>query len=117
MADIVALTRTIDAFDSQRQALLERITALVVADFERFDGWYSTRLVDEVAAQVATRLTAGQLGTAQLTDAYLARTTSYVMGRVVTGSGVPLVMGQTLRAGVKDHDKLFAQATRDCGTH
>ena len=51
MADVSALTRTIDAFDSQRQALLERITSLVVADFERFDGWYSPRLVDEVTAQ------------------------------------------------------------------
>ena len=113
MADVVALTRTIDAFDSQRQALLERITSLVVADFERFDGWYSPRLVEEVAAQVATRLTAGQLGTAQLTDAYLARTTSYVMGRVVTGSGVPLVMGQTLRAGVKDHEEVYGRVAAE----
>lgn len=107
MADLAAILRVFDAFSLTREALHRRITAAVVADFERFDGWYSPRLVEEVTSQVAARLATGQKGVAAITDAHLARTTSYVLGRVVTGSGVPLVLGQTLRAGVKNHEEAY----------
>ncbi|MDR6861965.1 hypothetical protein [Phycicoccus sp. 3266] len=107
------MTRVFDAHAARRQDLETRITDLVVADFERFDGWYSTQLVDEVTKQVAAKLAAGQRGIAGLTDAYLARVTSYVLGRTVTGSGVPLVMGQTLRMGVKDHEEVYGRVAAE----
>lgn len=107
------LERAIDALAASREDLQRRITALVVAEFERFDGWYSTRLVDEVTQTVAARLAAGQMGTAALTDAYLARTTSYVLGKVVTGTGVPTVMGSTLRMGVANHEEVYARVAAE----
>lgn len=107
------IERVFDAFSSQREALEGRISALVVAEFERFDGWYSPRLVDEITATVAARLTSGQLGIASLTDAYLARVTSFVLGKIVTGSGVPTVMGRTLRMGVKDHEEVYARVAAE----
>ena len=113
MPDVVQITRAVDAFAVARQSVTAKIEALVVADFERFDGWYSPRLVDEVVGQVAERLSIGQRGVAALTDAHLARTTSYVLGRTVTGSGVPLVMGGTLRAGVTDHEEVYGRVAAE----
>ena len=107
------LERLVDAHALEREKLEQRIRALVVADFERFDGWYSGRLVADITAQVATRLAAGQVGVASLTDAYLARATSFVLGKVVTGTGVPSVMGQTLRMGVKDHEEVYARVAAE----
>lgn len=107
------LERLVDAHAAARTALEERIRRLVVADFERFDGWYSHRLVDEVVAQVAAKLAAGQTGVAALTDAYLSRATSFVLGKVVTGSGVPTVMGQTLRIGVANHEEVYGRVAAE----
>lgn len=93
------IVRTIDAFAEQRQRQVDRITDMVAALFAGFDGWYSDSLVAEVTDQVAARVSAGQLGIAALTDAYLARVTSAVFGRAVSAAGVPASMGRTLRTG------------------
>lgn len=108
-----SLLRLIDAAALARQNLLDRITALVVVEFERFDGWYDPRLVGEVAAQVAAKVSAGQMGVAQLTDAYLARSTSYVVARTVTGAGVPQVFGQSLRIGPANHEEVYTRVAAE----
>lgn len=107
------LERLIDAHAAARDDLEQRIRRLVLADFQRFDGWYSPRLVDDVVAQVAAKLAAGQTGVAALTDAYLSRATSFVLGRVVTGSGVPTVMGRTLRMGVANHEEVYGRVAAE----
>lgn len=107
------LARIVDATAVQRLAIERRVTALVVADFQSFDGWYSPRLIEEITATVASRVAVGQVGTAQLTDAYLARVTTYVTGRATVGASVPAVMGKTLRAGVADHEEVYGRVAAE----
>lgn len=102
-----------DRFAGRRDALEARVRNAVVAEFTRFDGWYSTNLVDEVTAAVAEKLSTGQRGIATLTDAYLSRTTSYVVGKYVAGASVPEVFGQTLRMGVTDHEEVYGRVAAE----
>jgi len=53
------------------------------------------------------------MGMAQLTDAYLARVTSFVVGKQTVGGLVPTVMGKTLRHGVKDHEQVYARVAAE----
>lgn len=111
------LERLVDAHAVERDKIEAKIRALVVADFERFDGWYSGRLVADITAEVAAKLAIGQTGVAALTDAYLARSTSFVLGKMVTGTGVPTVMGKTLRMGVADHEEVYGRVAAEYRRH
>lgn len=103
------LVALVDGFTSARESLRERIERLVIAEIERFDGWYSPALVDELVAQVARHVSVGQVGTARLTDAYLSRSTSYVLERAVSPAGVAAGVAGTLREGVESHGQVYAR--------
>lgn len=107
------LIAAVDGHAAGRVRIEARVRALVVAEFARFDGWYSSRLVDQVTADVAAHVAAGQVGTAQITDAYLARVTTYVTAKSTVGATVPSVMGRTLRRGVADHEAVYARVAAE----
>lgn len=107
------LVAIVDGHAAARAKLDARIQALVTTEFAKFDGWYSPRQVAAVTSRVAAQVAAGQRGAAQLTDAYLARVTSYVTARSVVGATVPSVMGQTLRNGVTDHQAVYARVAAE----
>jgi len=92
-----------------RLSLTQRIESLVVAKLGRFDGWYSPVLVDELSAEVARLVGAGQVGVGQVTDGYLARTTSLVLGRPVSATGIGSQMTGTLRTGVTSAVEVYAR--------
>lgn len=107
------LEAIVDGFAESRQTLEEKIERLVIADFQRLGDWYSPQQVAAIVAQVAGHLSAGQIGMAHLTEAYLVRSTSYVMGKTLVGGSVPAVMGQTLRHGVTDHQQVYARVAAE----
>lgn len=90
----------IDAHTTSRDRIEARVERVVRDRWGRFDGWYSDALVAEVAAEVAAAVAAGQVGVAQVTDAYLARVAQVVRGRAVGPVGVTPDMSQSLRDGV-----------------
>lgn len=107
------LARLVDAFSARRQRIEVDVAALVEAEFARFDGWYSPRQVESVVATVSARVAAGQRSTAALTEAYVARVVGYETNRAVVGAVVPSVMGRTLRAGVADHEEVYARVASE----
>lgn len=106
------ITRAVDAFSSRRADIAARVERAVLADMSRFDGWTSPALVDELVAAVVAKVSAAQMTTAAVTDAYLARVTSYVIGRTTVGTLVPLAMGRSLRTGV-DHEKVYGRVASE----
>lgn len=103
----------VDRFTARREALEQRIQKLVTAEFTRFDGWYSPKLVEEITQAVAARVSIAQVGTATLTDAYLSRVTTYVTGTYVAGASVPQVMGKSLRMGVTGHEEVYGRVVSE----
>lgn len=84
------LTQLVDAHAAGRDLIDKQVTALVLAAFEGFDGWYTERLVTEVSAEAYAAVLSGQRATAALTDAFLARASSAIAVTAVTGAGVAL---------------------------
>lgn len=107
------LEAIVDGFAAGRQKIESRLEQLVTAEFSRAAGWYAPQQVKASVKAVAGYVSAGQLGVAQLTDAYLIRATSYVVGKQVVGGLVPSVMGQTLRMGVADHEAVYARVAAE----
>ena len=107
------LPRAIDAFASQRARFEDRAAAAVAAEFDDFDGWYAPPLVAEVTAAVADTVAREQRAIAALTDAYLARTTSIIFGRTVSGAGVGADMSRTLRTGPADHVEVYSRVAAE----
>lgn len=107
------LPRAIDAFASQRARFEDRAAAAVAAEFEDFDGWYAPSLVSEVTAAIAATVAREQKATAALTDAYLARTTSIIFARAVSGAGVADDMARTLRDGPADHVEVYSRVAAE----
>lgn len=107
------LEAIVDGFAKSRKELEDEIERLVVADFQRLGDWYSPQQIAAIVKRVAAHLSAGQVGMAQLTEAYLVRATSYVMGKALVGGSVPAVMGQTLRNGVADHEQVYARVAAE----
>jgi hypothetical protein len=92
----------VDAFGDRRASIVDRVWSLIERDLVGFDGWYSERLMTELADAVAAKVLAGQRNTAALTDAYLARVTSILAGSLVSPVGVGSDMAQSLRIGQAD---------------
>ena len=103
----------VDAFGSQRERIVSRVIRLVESDLAGFDGWYSDRLVAELAASVADHVLAGQRGVASLTDAYLSRVTSMVAGQVVSPAGVAPDLSRSLRTGQADLGEVYVRLGAD----
>ena len=95
-ARILAL---VDGHGRVRADIEARIARLVAARWSGFDGWYRDALVAEIAAEVAAAVGTGQVGIAQVTDAYLAQVATIVRGTPVSPVGVAQDMRATLRAG------------------
>lgn len=104
---------TVDRFSARRDEIERRIQRAVLAEFTRFDGWYSSQLVDEITQAVAAKVSIGQLGTARMTDAYLSKVTSYVTGKYVAGASVPQAMGRTLRMAVGGHEEVYGRVVAE----
>lgn len=105
-SDIIPL---VDAFASQRARIVARVLRLIEADLAGFDGWYSERLVAEVATKVADKTLSGQRGVASLTDAYLARVTSKLAGHTIDPAGVDPSLGKSLRMGQADLGEVYVR--------
>lgn len=103
----------VDAFAAQRAALVGRITRLVERDLAGFDGWYSDRLVSELAAQVAAKVLTGQTGIGNLTDAYLSRVTTLVAERTISPAGASPDLGRSLRLGQADLGEVYVRLGAD----
>lgn len=88
MAD--TLLALVDAHAAGRDAIARQVLARVAAAFGGFDGWYSDRLVAEVAAEAYAAILSGQKTLAALTDTYLARSATIIAGRSVNPVGVAL---------------------------
>ena len=84
------LVGLVDAHASGRDLIGAQVFARVAAVFAGFDGWYSDRLVAEVAAEAYAAVLSGQKALAALTDTYLARTATIIAGRQVSPVGVKL---------------------------
>lgn len=78
----------------RQAAARDRIAAQVLARAQRlwqgFDGYYDDQAVAEVAGRIAEAVRAGQLATAGVTDAYLARVIATMVGERVGPVGVAL---------------------------
>ena len=107
------LENLIDAHGVRRTELDDRIQRLVEAEFARFGGWYSPRMVASVVSDVAERVAYGQIAMAQLTDAHLSQVASYVSNRYIVGGTVPATMGQTLRRGVTNHEEVYTRVAAE----
>lgn len=90
----------VDGAANARDQLEERIARLVAALWGAFDGWFQDALVAEISAQVAEMVSRGQVGVAQLTDAYLAQVATVVRERPVGPVGVAAGMALSRRDGV-----------------
>ena len=107
MPDLAVVERRVSAFQASRAHLDERVTAAVLAQMDGFDGWATPSLLGELVDAVSARVSAGQVGVAQLTDAYLAQVTSEMTGRIVSPAGVPAGIGETQRRGVAGHAEVY----------
>ncbi|HET8537116.1 MAG TPA: hypothetical protein VFL73_08045 [Solirubrobacteraceae bacterium] len=99
-AALAAAVPLVDAFAARREAVTSRTLDFVERDLVAFDGWYSDRLVADMAGLVASRVLAGQETVGQLTDAYLSRMTSLVAGQDISPVGVSAALAKSLRIGV-----------------
>lgn len=102
MPQLDRIVPLVDAFASQRERIASRVLGLVGADLAGFDGWYSDALVAEVASEVAGQVLAGQAGTANLTDAYLARVVTLATDKATSPAGVAAGLSRSLRIGQPD---------------
>ena len=90
----------VDGSAVARDRVETRVLAAVTASWGSFDGWYRPELVDEVVSEVVAAVGVGQMGVAQLTDAYLAQVATIVRARAVGAVGVASDMSKTRRLGV-----------------
>ena len=102
------LLRLLDGHAVARQRMQDRIAAQVVALWAAFDGWYDEALVAEIAAESGDLVGRGQVGTAQLMDAYLAKAAA-IVGLSRVSAGVDEAMRATLRTGVTGHAQVYAR--------
>lgn len=112
----MALDRVIplvDAFSAQRARIVGRVIRLIEADLAGFDGWYSESLLTELGGQVADKVLAGQVGVANLTDAYLARTVALITERPVAPAGASPDLGKSLRMGQADLGQVYVRLGPD----
>lgn len=107
------LEAIVDGFAKGRLSLESRIEQIVISDLQAVTDWYSPQQVAAAVKQVAAHVSAGQVGMAQLTDAYLIRATTYVVGKQAVGGLVPAVMGQTLRNGVTNHEQVYGRVAAE----
>lgn len=112
MADETIIS-LIDVVALRRADIERRVEAAITAQLEQFDGWYDEAAVRRVSSSIGSTVSGGQTAVAGLTDAYLARLASYQLAREVTGAGVPLLMGRTLRAGVADHRVVYERVAAE----
>lgn len=103
------IVRTLDAFNSQRQSVVDRITGLVTALFADFDQWTNPGPITQVTTLAGRYVSVGQRQIAGLTDAYLARTTSLLRGEVVSPAGVGPEMSNVLRRGQDSFVKVYSR--------
>ena len=97
MADIASLViRKAEA----EARLLVKIQTVVQRMLGDFGGWYSPAQVEEFAAAIAQIVGSGQRQVALLTDAYLAKVLSSMLGNTAPPVGVAVSMSQTQRHGV-----------------
>lgn len=113
MATLDGVVPLVDAFASQRERIVARVLRLVESGLVGFDGWYSDRLVAEMAAGVADHVLTGQKGVASLTDAYLTRVTSMVAGQTLSPAGVAPDLSRSLRTGQADLGEVYVRLGAD----
>jgi hypothetical protein len=83
-AELVAL---IEAQAALRQRLTNVARAAARAAFAGFTGWWDTAQVDQVIAQVLRVVQPTQQQMARVTDAFIARSASTMLGRTVSPAG------------------------------
>lgn len=109
-SEIAALTR---GHYLSRRSLVERVDGLVLAQLAPFDAWYSEALVAEMSAAVGERVSAGQVGIAQMTDGYFARVLGLMLGRPISPLGVGSSMAGSLRSGVSGHSEVYSRLAQE----
>lgn len=98
----------VDGGANARDQIEARVAQIVAGMWVGFDGWYRGELVAEISAQVAAMVGRGQVGIAQLTDAYLAQVATLVRERPVGPVGVASGMVASRRDGVA-LDEVYAR--------
>ena len=82
--DAKKLIDLVEANAQGRDLISQQVYTRVTAAFAGFDGWYSDRLVAEVAAEAYSAVLRGQETMASLTVAYLVRVATIISGNPVT---------------------------------
>lgn len=90
----------VDGAANARDKIESRVAQIVASMWSGFDGWYRDELVSEISAEVAAMVARGQVGVAQLTDAYLAQVATLIRERPVGPVGVAPSMTGSRRSGV-----------------
>lgn len=94
----------VDAYANTRDRLDKQAVAAVRAAVLTFGGWYSDEQVRDMAARVVAQIETTQRLTATITNSYLSRVASGVVGQTVAAPGI--VLPASLRAGV-DHVAVY----------
>jgi len=87
-ADVATLIALIEAQAAVRRRLTAAARAAARGAFANFDGWWDTGRVSKAIAQVLRVVQPTQTQAARITDAYVTRAASAMLGRAVGPAGV-----------------------------
>lgn len=108
--DLRVVRRLVDGQAQQQDQIEERAVRSVVAEFERFDGWYDSAAVAVVAGRAGGFVRATSGSAAALTDAYLTRVVAELVGGSPRAAG-PVSTAAPLREGVTSWTGLYGRVT------
>ncbi|MFK5691289.1 hypothetical protein ACI3EY_16650 [Ornithinimicrobium sp. LYQ92] len=106
--DARVVSRLLDAQATAQARIEDQAARVVRAELQRFTGWYDEAAVTAIAVRIGQRVMAAQRSSAALTDAYLSRVLSEMLGGPVKPAGVLRITGP-LRRGVTDHAQVYSR--------
>ena len=102
------VAQLVDAHAVARRRLATATSDYAAAQARDFGGWYDHAAITAWSARVAVRVEAGQRQVAAITDAYLSRVLTLLLGRRVRPAGTVDVRGG-LRAGGVTHPGVYGR--------
>lgn len=97
--DAATVLALVDAHTAQSEAIQNRVESLALPTVEEFEQWYSREAITAMTASIVAAVEAGQRQSAALTDAYIARVLSEMLGQDVAPLGATIDPAQ-LRQGI-----------------
>lgn len=106
--DTRVVSRLLDAQAAAQARIEGQAVRVATAELQRFTGWYDESAVTAVAQRIGQRVMASQRSAAAVTDSYLSRVLTEMLGRPVAPTG-PIRITGPLRHGVKDMAQVYAR--------